>query len=93
MLKWVPLTLQRDKKGLKWLDKRQNRRDLKHFLDLHDIDMDLTAKIEFTRKGFTAWVYETNEDGEKVAVQVGSQKMAKTRVVEKTYLCDIPTFS
>ena len=87
------MTLQPDKEGFKWLDKRNNRQELKTFLDIHGIDMEQTARIEFTRKGFTAWIYELDEDGNRFTIGEGPNKRAKVRVEEKTYLTDVPTFS
>lgn len=90
MLKRVPLQVNRQsKKAMEWMADEGNREALREFLSIHDIDLDLVREIRFTNQNFMAFVYEVDEEGNKIT----ERGFGKGKWVRNKYKTEVPTWA
>lgn len=94
MLKRVPLQINRQsQKAMDWMADEENREALREFLEIHGIDLDQVREIRFTNQNFMAFVYEVDEDGNRVTSRDGGGYFAKGKWVKPKYKTEIPTWA
>lgn len=72
-----------------WMSDEENREALREFLSIHDIDLDQVREIRFTNQNFMVFVYETDEDGNRIT----ERNYAKGKWVKLKYKTEIPTWA